>query len=170
MSKRDDLEAIGLKAWHAHTTASGGKYGSEALIAAFAAMLAAAPAAGKGRVRKDGPTLPFAPQALYEALRERVGHIVSCEVVASSSFGRLGANLKGIAGLEAADLERVVSWIDAGGTSGWPQQLTFQGLANNIDKYINWAREWDKRGRQPISKGGTVGSTDGVDFSFEVFK
>ena len=91
MPKRDDLEAIGLRAYHAHVDPSGGRYGGPAIIAAVAAMLSAAPAApAKRKPKAEGPKLPFSPQALHGALRDRVGHIVSCEVVAGWVFGDVG--------------------------------------------------------------------------------
>lgn len=171
MSRRADLEAIGLKALHAYVGPGGAKYGAEAIIASVAAMLSAAPAATRKRAKPEGSTLPFAPQAVHQALRDRVGHIVLTDVVSGSVFGILGKRLQSISGLVEADLDHLVSWIEAGGMAGWPATPTFQMVANNIDKYITWAREWDRRGRQPIRKGGSlVGEAEGAGFDMGAFK
>lgn len=165
------LQALGLKAYHAHTDGAGGKYGAEALITALAAMLAAGPPAAKRRAKPEGPTLPFSPQAVHQTLKERVGHIVLTDSVAGPVFGRLGATLKSISGLEESDLDHLVSWIEAGGFGYCTTAPTFQMVANGIDKYIAWAREWDRRGRPPIRKGGSVvGPADGAGFDYGVFK
>ena len=47
-------------------------------------------------------------------LLARVGHLVVCDLVNGSVFGHLGRKLKGIAGLTRADLDHLVSWIEAG--------------------------------------------------------
>lgn len=173
MTKRADLEAIGIKALHAYTGPGGGKYGAEAIVSAFAAMLSATPAASGTRRRKpaDGPTLPFSPQALHQEMVARVSDKVSMELVAGSLYGRLGANLKSIPGLEADDLDRLVSWIEAGAFDGYPHQMTFQTVVVKIDKYLSLAREWDKRGRQPITRGSSVvGSESAAQFNWGSFK
>lgn len=169
MSKRADLEAIGLKALHAYRGPTGDTYGAPALIAAVAAMLAA-PAASKSRGKREGSTLPFAPQAVHQALRDRVGHIVLTDVVSGQVFGILGRKLQSISGLEESDLDHLVSWIEAGGFGYCTTAPTFQMVAANIDKYIAWAREWDRRGRLPIRKGGSTVGSDGAGFDMGAFK
>lgn len=132
-----------------------------ALIDAIAAMLAHADVQRRRKPEAEpAAPLPFSPNALYAELRKRVPDKVILEPVEHRLFGMLGGKLKGISGLDSSDLERVVSWIDAGGLAHWTTQPTFAHVVQNIGKFIAYAREWAARGRQPIRKGGSnVGST-----------
>lgn len=150
-ARAKQLTEIGLTVFR-DADARPGVSQAHCLIEAFAAMLAA-PAAKKQSKDPDAPKLPFAPQVLFEAVRQRVPNVVACDAVESSIFGRLGKALKGIPGLVVEDVDRLVSWIEAGGMAGWPVQPTFQMVVANIGKYLSWARAWDARGRQPISRG-----------------
>lgn len=126
-----------------------------AVVAAMAAMLAAVelPRGRRAKPGADVKPLVFSPNQLYQELLTRVPHLVVCEPVQHRLFGFLGAQLRGIGGLEAADCERVVSWIEAGGLSSWTVQPVFAHVVQNIAKFIGYARVWDQRGRQQLTKG-----------------
>src|SRR5690606_7263289 len=97
--------------------------------------------------------LVFSPAEFYSELKRRAGHIVLCEPVKSSAFGRLGRVLQQTSGLEREDLDRVVSWIEAGGLRNWKQQPTFEHAVKHFNNWLSYAREWDKRGRQALGGG-----------------
>lgn len=152
-SRADELRELGLdvlKAWPP------GQFSAEAIVTAFAAMLAVVELPRGRRAVKppaDVAKLAFSPNALYQELRTRVPHLVVCEPVQHRLFGFLGNQLKGLGGLEPADCERVVSWIEAGGLASWTVQPVFAHVVQNIGKFVAYAREWDRRGRQQLGKG-----------------
>lgn len=133
------------------------------LIDAIAVMLSA-PAVKRGKAL-DAPKLAFGPGELHQMMKSRVGHIIVCEPVEARLFGMLGKRLQQISGLEREDMERITSWVDAGGLHWWTQgRPTFASVVNNVGKWIASARDWDKRGRQAI-KAGPMGSELPVDVS-----
>ncbi len=134
------------------------------LIKAFAVMLSAPAPSRKALAAEAGPALPFSVQEMHQMLLARVGHLVVCDLVNGSVFGHLGRKLKGIAGLTRADLDHLVSWIEAGGLAWMTTQPTFQSIVHNCDKWFATAREWDRRGRQTLRRGGSnVGAGDGAE-------
>lgn len=153
-ARAKQLTDIGLKAYE---TADWGEGKAGALIGAIAAMLAA-PAAAKAK--PDGPKLAFSPQSLYEAISRDT--TVACGVVNSQSFGHLGRKLKGIPGLQAADVGLLVDWINAGGFHWVTGAVTFQLVVNRIDTYINSARSWDEAGRPAMGKSNGVAPISGI--------
>src|SRR5688500_15259978 len=167
-SRADELRELGMEVlrarfprtqspWGSHEWAlETGTVGHQAVIAAVAVMLAAVELPRGRRAVKapaDVAKLAFSPNALYQELRTRVPHLVVCEPVQHRLFGHLGAQLKGMSGLEPQDCERVVSWIEAGGLASWTVQPVFAHVVQNIGKFIGYAREWDRRGRQQLGKG-----------------
>ena len=133
------------------------------MIDAIAAMLAA-PKAAKEKTPAD--KLVFSPGEFYAVLKERAGHIVLCEPVESRLFGQLGRKLQQTSGLEREDLDRIVSWIEAGGLRNWPGgQPTFEHAVKHFGKWLTYAREWERRGRQTI--GGGRGSSVDVSGDFK---
>lgn len=132
----------------------------EALIKAVAVMLSTpAPKKAKAPV-VDAPKLPFTPRDVHQAFIQRCGELVVCYPVDHRAFAQLGAAMKQIEGLEAADLERLTGWVEAGGLSWWKGLPAFQNVVNNFAKWISTAREWDRRGRQNLRPGGSnVGSS-----------
>jgi hypothetical protein len=125
------------------------------MIAAIAAMLAKADVQRRRKPEKldTGERLPFSPHEFYTELRARAGHLVITEPVENRLFGFLGGRLKSINGLERADMDRVIGWIEAGGTRKWSVMPTFKHVVTNFDKFVAYAREWDRRGRQEIGAG-----------------
>ncbi len=134
-----------------------------ALIDSLAIMLEASstPKRTKPTKTPDQPKLPFTPRDAHQAFVQRCSDKVSCYPVDHRAFAQLGAALKQIEGLETADLERLTGWVEAGGLSWWKGMPAFQNIVNNFAKWVSVAREWDKRGRQDLRKGGSnVGSQD----------
>ena len=125
-----------------------------ALIDAVAAMIAQADVQRRRKPEAEASApLPFSPNELYAQLKARVSDKVALYPVEHRLFGFLGGKLKAIVGLEAADAERVVSWIEAGGLANWTTQPTFAHIVQNIGKFVAYARTWDQRGRQQIRRG-----------------
>jgi hypothetical protein len=133
------------------------------MLAAIAVMLAAPPKARKRR-DYDETKLPFGPRELHQLMLKRIPHLVLCEPVEGRLFGYLGKRLQMINGLERDDMDRLVSWLEAGALSYWASQPTFEHVCQHIGKWVTTAREWDKRGRQQLRKGGSnVGTEAGGD-------
>ena len=120
------------------------------MIRAVAVMLAAPKAKPE---KTPAAKLPFSPGEFYAVLKERAGHIVLCDPVESRLFGQLGRKLQQTSGLETADLDRIVSWIEAGGLKNWPMQPTFEHAVKHFGKWLQYAREWERRGRQTVGGG-----------------
>ena len=158
MTKRAaELAEVGQRALCAST--DDGAVQSEALVNAFASMLdAAIPAKRKPPAPKSlTPELPFTPRDVHMAFVQRCSELVVCFPVDGRAFAQLGAGMKSIEGLEAADLERLTGWVEAGGLHWWKGLPAFQNVVNNFGKWVSLAREWDKRGRQSLRGDSNVG-------------
>lgn len=113
---------------------------ADRMLKAIALMLTEA--TKKRVVEKDKPRpqkLPFSPQALYELCLERVPHIIACEPYDKRWFGRLGKELQATSGLEQADLERFVGWVEGGGLEFFPD-VTFAHVIKHWGTWIVKAR------------------------------
>lgn len=140
-----------------------------ALIDAIAVMLAAPAASKKAKYADD--SLPFTPKDMHERLHATVGDKVMCFPYQGASFGRLGKTLHDIPGLEVADLDRLVGWIEAGGLEFWKGVCTFQHVVTNCPKWFAVAREWDRRGRQSLKRNGSnVGASSALEDVGSMFK
>ena len=167
-SREDELREVGLETYHAPLPEDP----FESMIGAVAAMLAKADVQRRRKVEKPdtGERLPFSPHEFYTQLRARAGHLVITEPVENRLFGYLGGRLKSITGLERDDMDRVIGWIEAGGTRKWTVMPTFKHVVTNFDKFVAYAREWDRRGRQELNGGArnvgadTPESDPGSDF------
>lgn len=114
---------------------------NQALLKAMTAMLAEATKAKSGPKVKEGPTLPVSPTVFYETIRDQVGDIVLCEPYNKFWFSRLGKEMHNTAGFEAADLDRLVSWIRNGGLSWWNMgKPNFGHLIKHLGNWIISAR------------------------------
>lgn len=140
----------------------------EATVAAVAAMLAEAGRKGKPAAA-DEPRLAVSPRALFQAVVERCPDKVLCDPVDGRWFGRLGGVLKQLPDFEQADVERLCAWLAAGGCRTWPTGVpTFGHLITQLDKWVAFAREWDRRGRSALYGKTSVGpesSPESTDFS-----
>lgn len=155
-ARAKELLAVGLAAYEKAPN------DGPAMVYAIAAMLAA-PAKSRTRRADDPSKLPFSPQELHQALLARVGDKVLCTPVEGRLFGYLGRRLQQINGLERDDLDRVVSYFECGGWNFWSTQPTFEHVCHHIGKLVTTAREWDKRGRQTLKRGGSnVGAAEAV--------
>ena len=150
-----ELARVGRQAWFAGPAQELSPE-EDALICAFAAMLACPPAPKR---KKEAPKLAFSPQELHARLAAQCGDKVVCFPYQHSTFGRLGKDLQDVSDLEFADLERLCAWINAGGLSWAKGALSFAAFAKMVGKSIALAREWDKRGRQNLRKGDNVGQS-----------
>lgn len=150
-TREEELLGVGLDAFRA---APGGD--SEAVLAGVAAMLAKAEVQRKRKpeAAPDQVPLPFSPHEFYTQLKARVGHLVLCDPVEHRQFGYLGGRLKQVAGLEFRDMDRVCAWIESGGLRNWSIVPTFAHVVQNIGKFIAYAREWERRGRQTLGGAG----------------
>lgn len=151
-ARAKQLAEIGSKTYRSLvpvTTAEG-----YALIQAIAAMLAA-PVATKPK--PDRPKLAFTAQALHEALKSRVSHLVVTDFVNGAAFGAANKRLHDLPNLTAEDLPLLVDWIEAGGFAWMTQSApTFQMVAYKIEQWLNNARDWDRKGRPVLGKQGAV--------------
>lgn len=141
----------------------------EDLVLAIAVMLdTALPAPRRKTHTKSSSPLPFSPQELHKLMLASCHpELVICEPYKSTDFGILGRNLKQVSGLELADMERLVAWIQGGGMKGWSVQPTWSHICRGVDKYISWAREWERRGQQTNPRGavGSVEVASDIDLS-----
>ena len=160
-SREDELREVGLDTYRAPLPEDP----FESMIAAVAAMLAKADIQRRRKPDKvvDEVRLPFSPHEFYTQLRARAGHLVIMEPVENRLFGYLGGRLKQITGLERADMDNVVAWVEAGGLRDWKVMPTFKHVVTNIDKFVAYAREWNKRGRQQLGRGARNVGADTPD-------
>jgi hypothetical protein len=154
-ARAKQLVEIGRKAYGCES----GGVDAYALLHAIAAMLAA-PAPAKVS-KADKPKLPFTAQALHDALKARVSHIVMCDLVNGQAFGAANRKIGQCAGLTAADLPLLIDWIEAGGFA-WMTQTApaFQTVVFKLDTWVSQAREWDRKGRPVMSRKGSVVTAD----------
>jgi len=121
----------------------------EKLLKAIALMICeAAKPASKVKKAEQEP-LPFGPGALYELCLNRVPHIIACTPYDKRWFARLGKELQSTEGLEYADMERFVSWVESGGL-GFFTDCTF---AHVIKHWTTWL----PKARKAVGSTGTKG-------------
>lgn len=141
------------------------------MIKAIAAMLEAAKPGKKARLTPDEAKLAVSPRALYEAVRSKAGDKVLCDPPDGRWFGALGAILKTMPGFGPDDLEKLIAWLNAGGMAGWPLGVpTFGHLIKHFANWVPMAREWDRRGRQDLRRGGVGTATADGDNGLSAFK
>lgn len=130
------------------------------LIRAWARMLAVA-TQPKRKAAIDDTKLPVPPRDLFEAVRRDAGDRVLCEPIDGRWFGRLGGVLKALPSFGPEDVELLTSWLCAGGQASWPRGIpSFGDLITHLPKWVAWAREWDRRGRQTLRGSTAVGATN----------
>lgn len=130
---------------------------------ALAIMLDAAtkPEPKRARTGDEGAVsaAPLSPGQVLTALRTRANGAVITEPVDKKWFGWMSSVLKGIDGLQPADVDLVVDWLAAGGLASWPTGLPdLYAVAKWFPAWIGRAREWDRRGRQVLRGGNQVGA------------
>ncbi len=158
-SRSEQLALVGLEGLPADP-------GPADLVRAVARMLAAATEKKKAK-SPEAPKLAIGPREFFETVRELAGERLLCDPVDARWFGRLAGTLKALPDLAASDAEAVGSWLAAGGCRTWPTGVpTFGHAITHLDKWIAWAREWDRRGRPEMSGKTNVGnSVAAADFS-----
>lgn len=162
--RADQLAQVGLGAL------GSGDLEPRDLVRAIAAMLAEATKKPTKKSADSGESkLAVSPRDFFETIRREAGDKVLCEPYDARWFPRLGRALQAIHGLDSSDAETVAAWLNAGGMRTWPTGVpTFAQLINNLDKWIGWAREWDRRGRNTLHGKTNVGletSAEATDFS-----
>jgi hypothetical protein len=158
VASRAELTRVGLEVLGADSTVAPGAY-EERMVRAMAAMLATATTSKRARGTKDESKLAVPPRDLFEIIRAGAGDRVLCTPVDSRWFGRLGGALKALPDFNAADPQLLVDWLQAGGCASWPRGVpSFGDLINLLPKWVAWAREWDRRGRQTLRGATAVGA------------
>lgn len=170
MANRVELTRIGLEVLGADSTVVPGPY-EERMVRAIAAMIAEGIKTKRAR-DKAAPKLTVAPRDLFETVLKQAGDRVLCTPVDSRWFGRLGGALKALPDFTAQDPELLCDWLNAGGCASWPRGLpSFGDLINMLPKWVAWAREWDRRGRQTLRGSTAVGAaTTAESTDFSAFK
>lgn len=149
-SRADQLYRVGEKAWE-----KAYEFDEQlAILAGVAAMLAEATRPKSSRKAKDAPVLPVSPAVLYEAVRDHCEQVL-CVPYNKRWFGMLGRAMQAVDGFEAADVERLVAWIQSGALNGWPTQLTFDHVIKHLPAFIMRARSYE---------GGAGSAAPSVDF------
>lgn len=90
--------------------------------------------------------LPFSPAQLFNALEAGCPDRLTLRPYEQGSFGRLGKALGRIQGLEAADLDRLVGWINSGALAFWDRKPTWTHVVKHITNWIAQARAWEANG------------------------
>lgn len=150
LTRAQIFERAGLQAFD---KAGAGTVQSKRLIAAFASMLDAAISKPKTKRTIDTGALPFGPKQLFDELEKRCSEIIQLRPYDGASFGRLGRSMAHIQGLEIGDLDRVVSWIESGGLSTWPNTPTWTHVCKHFTTWVAYARDWQARGRRHQETG-----------------
>lgn len=99
--------------------------------------------------------LPVGVGPVFEAIRD-TGKVL-CEPRDKRWFGRLGALLKSVR-IDGPTLDVLCAWLSAGGVNWWSTPPTFDHALANLPKWVNYALEWDVRGRQALGAKGGVGA------------
>ncbi len=161
MASRSELEKAGLAALGAPPTAAQAQ-----LISALAAMLALSGRKDKKPAAALGP-LPVSPSELFEAIAA-TGKVL-CDPIDKRWFGRLGGLLRSVT-VTPADVDLLVSWLEAGGVASWPQGMpTFDHFIQRMGNWLSFAREWNRRGGGRIVKG-MIGADAAAEADWGAFK
>jgi hypothetical protein len=150
VSRREALEREGLAALGSGAT-------KKDLVRAFAAMLDLAvrtsrPAKAKKEAAPSEP-MPYGPKEVFDGFDRHCGHIIQLRPYDASTFGRLGQLMKRIKGLELDDCDRVVAWVQSGGLSTWPNQVTWTHVVRHYANWVAYARAWAEKGGAALSRG-----------------
>lgn len=170
MASRAELVRVGLEELGEEGSAPGSY--EVRMVRAIAAMIAKSRETKKARAATNEPKLAVGPRDLFEAVRDHAGDKVLCDPVDARWFGRLGAALKAVPGLNPSDVKLLTDWLNAGGQSSWPRGIPgFGDLITHLVKWVAWAREWDRRGRQTLRGSTAVGAAvvEGSDLGLSGF-
>ena len=129
------------------------------MIAAVAAIVAAGTAPKQRKAAVEGS--PSGKAALnvsqvFDALEAGCSEVIQLRPYARASILRFGAVLAGIQGLEVADLDRVVSWIQAGGLRWWTDKqipITWESVVKAFPTWVARARAWEASSLPPSTTG-----------------
>lgn len=104
---------------------------------------------------KDKPALAmaFTPRQLFDALEQGCSDRLNLRPFNSSSFARLAKQLSSTSGLEEADLERLVGWINSGALGFWSSKPTWSHVCKHVTDWVAKARAWE-------AEGGHGGATE----------
>jgi hypothetical protein len=169
MASRAELVRVGLEELGEDGAVSPGSY-EVRMVKAIAAMIAKSRETKRARV--DESKLAVPPRTLFEAVRREAGDKVLCEPIDARWFGRLGGALKALPSFGGADVALLVDWLNAGGQASWPRGVpSFGDLITHLPKWVAWAREWDRRGRQLLRGSTAVGAAvnEGSDHGLSGF-
>jgi hypothetical protein len=143
MDRLKSVERAGLEALGGSATNT-----QRRLVKVLAAMLVEAVGRtdrGKKKNRVDLEKLPFGPKDVFEQLEQHCAEVIQMRPYEATSFGRLGRILQGIGGLEREDLDRVTAWVQSGGLSSWPVQVTWTHVVKHFSSWVQYARAWENR-------------------------
>lgn len=120
----------------------------------LAAMLDAALPPSYAKPKPAPLNLAFTPSQLFDALEAGCSDRLNLRPYNSSTFARLAKDLAKTPGLEEADLERLVGWINSGALGFWSSKPTWSHVCRHVTNWIAQARTWEANGGQGATELG----------------